>query len=470
MTIPATAETDLHEELRTLRGLASRQLDEQAMKAETFQAYYDGEVAVMALMDTDERRAFRQFLAEAGANWCELVVNAVAERLQVTGFRFGTDEDNDAAWALWQANRMDADAELVQTDALVTGRGFLLVQPDEDNPTGVSITPESPLEATVLYEPGNRRARMAGYKRYADEESGDVTDILILPGLIATWYPREALPVIEDNPAGTVGLIEIVPQPRTVGDPRSELTPALVIQDRINTVIFNRMVSADYGAFRQIWATGIKMARRIVRENEGEETQRAVRPFDVGANRLLANEDPQGRFGSFPESTLSGYLSAVEQDVNHLAAITQTPPHYLLGQMVNLSADAIKASEAGLVAKVRRRARHIGEAYEEAVRVALAITGNPAAAFIGAEVVWADFETRSEGQRVDALVKMRTLGVPLDVLWERWGASPQEITRWHELAEAEAATGPEAAYAQLLAAAVPGTQQAPPAAPGPPAP
>lgn len=249
-------------------------------------------------------------------------------------------------------------------------------------------------------------------------------------------------------------MIEIVPQPRTMGAPRSELTPALVIQDRINTMLFNRLVSADYGAFRQIWATGVKMARKVMREDGGEVTK-PVRPFDVGANRLLANEDPAGRFGSFPESTLQGYLAAVEQDVNQLAAITQTPPHYLLGQMVNLSADAIKAAEAGLVAKVSRRALHIGESLEEVMRTALRMTGHPAAADVEAEVLWRDFETRSEGQRVDALVKMRTLGVPLEVLWERWGASPQEIERWHELAEEEAATGPEAAYAALLAAAAP---------------
>ena len=71
-------------------------------------------------------------LTEARANLSELVVNAVAERLQVTGFRFGSSEDSAAAWAIWQANQMDADAEMVQTDALVQGSSFVLVQPDEE--------------------------------------------------------------------------------------------------------------------------------------------------------------------------------------------------------------------------------------------------------------------------------------------------------------------------------------------------
>ena len=91
------------------------------------------------------------------------------------------------------------------------------------------------------------------------------------------------------------------------------------------------------------------------------------------------------------------------------------------------------------------------------MRVALRLIGHPAAADVGAEVVWRDFETRSEGQRVDALVKMRTLGVPLEVLWERWGASPQEIERWKAIAATEAAQAPEVAYARLLATGTGGT-------------
>ena len=157
-------------EIDDLRAMAGRKLDEQAHRARAYQEYYDGEARILALLDTEERRTFQTFLKEAGANWCELIVNAVAERLQVVGFRFAGATDE--AWEIWQANQMDADAEMAQSDALITGSGFLLVQPDDDNPTGVSITVESPLEACVIYEPGDRRRRRAGFKRYADELGG----------------------------------------------------------------------------------------------------------------------------------------------------------------------------------------------------------------------------------------------------------------------------------------------------------
>lgn len=474
------------DEASAYRTRAARKLDMQMARAAALQQYYDGEFDIIALMDTEERQVFRAFLQEAAANWCELVVNAVAERLQVTGFRFaGAD---DLAWQIWQASRMDSDAELVQTDALVMGCSFLLVQPDDDNPTGVTITGESPFQSTVLYRAGDKRTRVAGYKRFAeeydDDDTGEVTEVLILPDWIVTWQaPRRqrttasGIPVdVSPNPAGFVNLIDIVPQPRTVGAPRSELTPAIPIQDRINTTIFNRMVGEDFGAFRQVWATGVKLARTVIgRDAEtGEAIVQPVAPFNIGANRLLTNENPDARFGSLPEATLQGYLQAVEQDVNMLAAITQTPPHYLLGQMVNLSADAITAAESGLVAKVSRRALHIGEGHEEAMRSALRLVGSPGAADESGEVIWKDFGVRSEAQVVDALTKMATLGVPREVLWQRWGATPQEIERWKRLSDAQSALdaanqatalgSPGAAYNALLGQGAP--VPAAPAAPG----
>jgi hypothetical protein len=465
MTVSALMSPDTdYASLEALRRTAGQKLDFQAVRARRFQWYYDAEMEIIALLDTQERQTFRKLLRESAANWCELVVNAVAERLQVTGFRFAGAGASDLAWQIWQASRMDADSRLVQTDALVTGQSFVLVQPDDDgdNPTGVCITAESPFEATVLYAPGDRRKRIAGYKRFGGdpqtywwpswigEPSYGLTEVLITPDVIATWLPGGGSqgPVVEANPSGLVGMIELVPQPRTWGPPRSELNSAVSIQDRINTLIFNRLVAADYGSFRQIWATGVKIARQVMTgtDPDGSPTQSTtyISPYDIGANRLLANENPAAKFGSFPESTLAGYLAAVDQDIRQLAAITQTPPHYLVGSMANLAADAIKAAEAGLVAKVEQRASFIGEGWEEVLRTAFAVLGHSAADDVEAEVLWRDFEVRSEGQLVDALMKMRTLGVPIEVLWRKWGASPQEIDQWRQLRVAELA-GPQIA-------------------------
>jgi hypothetical protein len=53
---------------------------------------------------------------------------------------------------------------------------------------------------------------------------------------------------------------------------------------------------------------------------------------------------------------------------------------------------------------------------------------------------------------VDALVKLGTIGVPREILWELYGATPQEIIRWRQVAEAQAAQEAAAAASALGAA------------------
>ena len=163
-------------QLEALRKAAASKLDLQFLRGQRLQFYYDGEYDIIALLDTDERQVFRKLLQEAGADWCELIVNAVAERLQVVGFRFAGD-GSTAAWDIWQASCMDSDGELVQTDALVTGQSFALVQPDDDNPMGVEIAVESPFEVRSAAGQGNGASASCGYKRFMRRRDGDLPEV-----------------------------------------------------------------------------------------------------------------------------------------------------------------------------------------------------------------------------------------------------------------------------------------------------
>lgn len=397
--------------------LGRAQLDDQRLRVLPLLDHYDGNFPLLHLPG-ENRDVFRRLLREAITNWCELVVNAVAERLYVVGFDFHDEAINALAWLIWQDNLMDADSEMVQTDALVAGHSFAGAWPDETRTSGVRIDLESAAQLTLMYAPGTRRHPLAAFKAFGGDE--DRTEVLVLPDRVQTWTPNNR--TAEINLTGLVPYVEVAPAPQLLNPPRSEMHSAISIQNRIHTTIYNRMVATDFGAFRQVTATGVKLTK--------DPTGRARPPFNVGADRLLVSENEAARFGVIPESNLAGYLRATDDDVRHMAAITQTPPHYLLGQIINASGDALKAAEAGLVSKVRRRAAHIGEAWEELMRLALGFAGNEGAADVTAEVLWRDMETRSEGELVDALVKMAALGIPRRVLWRRWGLSPQETADW----------------------------------------
>jgi hypothetical protein len=415
--------------------------------------YYEGEHP-LPIGPKAAQEAYRRLLAQARSNWCQLVVDSVSERLQVVGFRFGNDEvgDNDA-WLLWQGNQMDADHEMAHTDSLSIGISYVSVWPDDDSPVGVTITNEHPSQTIVVHDPQMPRRRLAALKGWS-EIDGSQFCMLILPDAWWLWGFAQGswlVKEVQPNPFGVVPVVELRPWPRSrryrSGElpGRSELDGVLPIQDRINTTVFNRLIATEYAAFRQKYATGLVVpvkrdpaTGQPVLDENGNEIP--VAPFDVAVDRLWVSEDPAAKFGEFSESDLAGYIASVASDIQHMAAITRTPPHYLLGAMINTSGDALKAAEAGLVSKVQRRSVHLGEAWEEVMRLAFSAIGDPRAVDISAEVIWADFETRSEGERVDALVKMGGLGVPRQVLWQKWGASPQEIARWEAMAAEEAFT------------------------------
>jgi hypothetical protein len=193
--------------------------------------------------------------------------------------------------------------------------------------------------------------------------------------------------------------------------------------------------------------------------------------FLSGADRVMAVEDAGARFGNFAVSDLTIYVRAIEMFIQHVAAQTRTPPHYLLGSSGTFpSGESLKATETGLVAKVRRKQLAFGEGWEEAVRLAFAISGDDKRATAqDCETIWMNPESRSTAETVDAAVKLGSIGVPRPALWEYVGATPQQIERWKKegaqiagppvMARETIQASPGEAAAQLPGA--PGAAQAP---------
>jgi hypothetical protein len=174
--------------------------------------------------------------------------------------------------------------------------------------------------------------------------------------------------------------------------------------------------------------------------------------------------------------------------IQHLAAQTRTPPHYLLGQVVNASGDALQVAEAGLVSKCRGKILFFSDAWEEAVALALTAAGGDAAA-ADCEAIWQNPERVQIGALTDSAVKKKTLGVPLPVIWLELGYTPEQIKEMETLelaareAELAARATAEAAVERVTQPAAPAqetlgtgpgstatttTTTAPPAPPAPP--
>lgn len=445
-----------------------KQLDERRKYAELMRRYYSGDHPLPMIPDK-ARSGFQRLLKQARSNYVGLVVDATAERLQIDGFRLGDAEVGDKEiWRIWQANAMDADSDLQLTEAVKVGRSFALVAPNPADEKTPLITAEDVTQAIVAYEAGSRRKRRAGLKTFVDDWTGDIWATLFADGFLFKYRAPEprmgevGAPKWEQrevrgeqwparNPLDVVPLVEIPNRPDMLGEAHSEIEDVLDNQDRINKTLIDRMMAQEFSAFRQRWMTGYEVPV--------DESGQPVEPFRAAVDRLWVIEDEGVKIGEFSATDLRPYLDSIESDVQHMAARTRTPAQYLLGKLSNVNGETLKATESGLVAKVRQRQRPLGEGEEEVARLALQAAGDTRD-LSHLEVIWHNPEFRTEGELVDALVKMSTLGVPHEALWERWGASQTEIAQWSRLRQ-QAAERVMAGDMAALYGPKPGAEQEP---------
>lgn len=463
--------------------LMNTALDARGTRILRYQDYYEGRQR-LAFATSKFRQTFGSLFGAFADNFCALIVDAVEERLDIEGFRIGpgqpgpgrgqlvsSDEEGDrTAWQMWQRNDLDAFSQIAHTDALVKEQSYVLVGPGE-TPDAPLITVESALNAFVIYEAGSYRTRRAGLKRWIDDE-GYLNATLYLPDQVekyrakspsksgsinwanTRWLPREVegenWPLV--NTLGVVPLVPLTNRPRLDGTGQSELVTVLPIQDAINKLVMDMIVASEFSAYRQRTATGIEIE---VDETTGLPNEQ----FEADVAKIWASANENARFGTLEASDLQPFVAGVELLVQHMASETRTPYHYFLqhgGQPP--SGDSLRASEAGLVFKARRKQRYLGEGWEEAIRLGFLASGDTDRGNVTEmETIWRNPERLSEAEHVDALVKLQSIGVPQEQLWADAGYTPTQIARFREIA-ADAAQVP---------VTVPAAQKVPEMATGP---
>lgn len=420
------------------------------------------------------REAYRRFQEQAKTNFMKLVAESVIERLRVTGFRTGTegsDSLDKEAWGWWQANHLDSDSGLVHRAAIVMSRAYVIVGEDPDRPGQPLVTGEDPRQVIHESAPENRRKLLAALKTWWDELENRQFAVIYLPDTVcyfrttentgmpdkpgarnsAIWSAArwevddgEAPGGQADNPFGVVPVVPFLTCPDLQGNTLGEFEDVTSIQDRINTEVLDRMVISAMQAYRQRWATGVDLT-----DEDGQPTG----GFDPGADLLWNVSDEAAKFGEFSPVDLTGVLKAVEADVQHLAAITRTPPHYLLGSMVNTSGDALAAAETGLTSKVTERSTEFGESWEAVYQLAGLVQGRQVPD--QCEVIWQNPQFRTLMEMAAANVQLVAAGVPWRTRMAMLDFTPMQIDEMQT---------ERAADAMLNAAFVP----PPTSIPGPP--
>lgn len=443
------------------------ELRRRATATEKARQYYDG-IHNLAFSSQKFRETFGGLFNAFADNWCEVVVDAAEERLNVLGFRVSqtTPADDKTARDVWQRNEMDAQSQMAHQEALITGRSFGVVWVDKNEKAEISM--ETSSRAIVDCHPKLRSLRRSALRVWCDDDGYEHAE-LFLPDEVYLYRSASKLGtagtvdyartkwVVDDsaptglvdvngamkNPLGVVPVVELANRPRLQSSAKagpgvhSEIRSIMPLQDAVNKLIADMLTASESAAFPQRYATGWEF-------DTDPETGAALPPtFKQGAGSVWATESQTAQLGQFMVADLGNFVKAIELIINHIAAISRTPPHYLSSSADRLSGESIKAAETGLVAKVKRKQVHFGEAWEEIIRLAGMVEKDQAlAGAFACETIWQDPESRTEAEHIDAVSKKSAIGVPVEQLWEDAGYTPTAIERMKAMAASQALLAP----------------------------
>lgn len=380
-----------------------------------------------------------------------LVVTSLAQMVYVDGVRKKDSKENLKVWDTWQRNEWDAVQIALHRHTIGHGLAFGMALPGVDPLTKdkmARLRAYSADKMAAFYdEPDDQWPHHAMiFEPYSEKNDTLGT---VQTGWNVQFIDETAVHRItckgngEDRGEWEYVTFEEhgLPVPPVVryankldlnGRATGEIEPVIPLLRRIDQGTFDRLIVSRFGAWKVRWIAGMAKPKNMTAE---EQQKMKLRVAD-----LLVSPDKETKFGTLDATDVAGYLNATDADLRILAAITQTPPHHLLGLSSNLQAEALAAAEGGLLRKAGDFKTLVGESHEKLLRLAAFINGdNDEAKAWDMQVRWRDTESRSLVQTVNALgIAATALKVPVQMLWERIpGWTDQDSTRALDLVQGD---------------------------------
>ncbi len=439
MTMPAGAEVD-KQQLAFLRWLAAED-SERKIQYTAYREYYDGD------HDTQLTARQRKYLQikigeQFNDNHCPTVVDALAERLTVTGFK--AEGQDTALWDWWEQNRMDGTQRIVHLSAVRDGDSYLIVEWDNDEGRPVFI-PELAYDGIdgvkVHYSKIKRDEIEFASKRWRTEHGEGVGKVrrmnLSFPDGIekyisdsdtfeGAWQPfteeGEAWPIpwvdSQGEPLG-VPVIHFKNKEQGYSYGQSELKNVVPLQNALNKSIIDLLAAADTTGFRIYWMLGDDPA--------GLE----IAPGSFIFSKRPPTGDDSAKIGYFEGEDLSPLIQLKDSFVMEIARVSRTPISYFQIGGMRPAEGTLKQEEVGLVARAIDRHAGFGNSWEDALIMARRLhnTFGPEQMDEGQTIsaIWDDPVTRNEKEHLESLKFKHELGVPQEQLWVEMGHNGEEV-------------------------------------------
>ncbi|WP_441248950.1 phage portal protein [Kitasatospora sp. McL0602] len=407
---------------------------------------------------------FKDLVKRSILNLTGLIIDTPSSALRVDGFRRPGSGENAPEWKHWQKNRLDSRQRAVHKAAFVSGAAYVAVTPDpRRGRKGPVVRGFDAINTTVAFQDPT----MDEFPLYAvhvpENQPDDGTEVAMV------WDDRAEYRVVLDGPKGSkvvttiphdIGVCPVVrfaPETDLRGRCRGLVDPLIVSQDRLNQQVLSLLLSQHWGAHAIRFGTGLAPTEKLdpetgdpVCDPETGEPVYEVPLLDPSALLMAPNSD--AKFGQLPASPTGDLQKSIRATMEEMTALGDVPPHHLMADMVNLSADAMAASESSFKAALAGFQESFGESWETVLRLCAVVEGGSLDQD-ESQVEWADKSMRSLGQAADAMTKLMQQGVPLAVALRKVpGFTQSDIDESVKAAE-EAAAKEEAREQRALDAA-----------------
>lgn len=415
-------------------------------------------------------------------NWCGVVGRAAAERTQVFGVRLGDDPDVQSPderdlWRDWVAVDGPAKAAQGYLTSTVTSTSYALVWGDKNGEP--LLTWETPDQAIIEYDVETGE-ELYGLKSWTDDDGEYATlytpdeiwklkraktfagsTSLILPEGVSLsvlqggWTERDNAKPAIPNTLGVIPLVEYPNRPTLGSGPISDIDGTMAMQDANNLMWAYLFGAADFASLPARVVMGQEPPKMPILDANGQKIgEQSVDIEKLKHGRLLYLTGQNTTIGSWESARLDVFTDVINVMVKHIASQTQTPIHYIMGDLGNVNGETLTATELPLSTKVRGGHLHLTGPTRKTFRLFALVRDNKAVAEACRTAVtqWRNPETMSDAQVSDAASKDASIGWPFAAILERrYGLSQPEIARVLAQREAEATTDPIAVISRNLA-------------------
>ena len=383
----------------------------------------------------------------ASVDWPRVVIDTVAERIQVKGITHSDVALNEWIQTFVNNQNVIHEIDFAIKDSLIYGVGFLMIHSGdvESGEPEVLVSSESPSMITAEWD--SRTGKITSALRLIPgKESYSMHDgyVLMTEDSTVTYDKHGEVIHVDNHGMGRVPVVRITNLARSSAVwGKSDITPAIrYLTDAAIRTTVGMEVSREFFSSPQRWILGADES--LFTDEDGNP----IPAWESFIGRYLAiDRDEDGnlpQIGTFAASSPEPYLAILDTLAQQCASAGSIPDSYLgqNKQSIPSSADAIRVRENSFVSKIGAKLPNIKSSIQEVFNIIFTFVGIPVDEPV--QVSMASPQTPTPASTADMLVKLIQVGALSatgDFVYESLGLSPAQIAQARaEVAKSQASS------------------------------